>query len=137
MLHVNKRSSEDESTTTPQTRYLVAIELGRVKRHFYDKTLDAALLDLGLVARGVAATENWEVDIAKLRCWIRRLRGLCTHPQVGQLAVNAVDKLHKPGVLKSISEVLETMREQDWRKYIEDRTEKGSRLSVSACWLMR
>ena len=119
-----KEAVKDELTIPPQTRYLVPIELGRVERHFYDQTLDAALLDLGLDARGVAATENWEVDVAKLRYWIRRLRGLCTHPQVGQLAVNAVDKLHKPGVLKSMAEVLETMREQNWRNYIEDRTEK-------------
>lgn len=120
-----KEAVKDELTIPPQTRYLVPIELGRVERHVriliivcsvldakipqqvYDQTLDAALLDLGLDARGVAATENWEVDVPKLRYWLRRLRGLCTHPQVGQLAVNAVDKLHKPGVLKSMAEVLE------------------------------
>ena len=62
-----KEAVKDELTIPPQTRYLVPIELGRVERHFYDQTLDAALLDLGLDARGVAATENWEVDVAKLR----------------------------------------------------------------------
>ena len=49
--------------------------------------------------------------------------------------VNAADKLHKPGVLKSMTDGLETMHEQVWRKYIEDRKEKVCRLSVSACWL--
>ncbi|TBU46840.1 SNF2 family N-terminal domain-containing protein [Dichomitus squalens] len=127
-----KEAVKEELTIPPQTRYLVPIELGRVERHFYDQTLDAALLDLGLDARGVAATENWEVDVAKLRHWLRRLRGLCTHPQVGQLAVNAVDKLHKPGVLKSMAEVLETMREQNWRNYMEDRTEKISTMTTLA-----
>lgn len=74
----------------------------------YDQNLDAALLDLGLDARGVAATENWEVDVQKLRHWLRKLRGICTHPQVGQLmAHGGGDKLHKPGVLKSMAEVLE------------------------------
>ena len=74
----------------------------------YDQTLDAALLDLGLDARGVAATENWEVDVPKLRSWIRKLRAFCTHPQVGYLAGRGGgDNLHKPGVLKSMTEVLE------------------------------
>lgn len=49
---------------------------------------------------------DWEVDTADLRTWLRKLRGLCTHPQVGQL-LNAGDRLHKPGVLKSMEEVLE------------------------------
>ena len=127
-----KKTVEDELTIPPQTRYLVPVELGRVERHFYDQALDAALLDLGLDTRGVAATENWEVDVAKLRHWLRRLRGLCTHPQVGALAVNAVDKLHKPGVLKSMSEVLETMREQNWRNSVEDRKDKISGMTTLA-----
>ncbi|PIL26140.1 hypothetical protein GSI_11895 [Ganoderma sinense ZZ0214-1] len=127
-----KKAIQDELTIPPQTRYLVPIELGGVERHFYDQALDAALLDLGLDVRGVAATENWEVDVAKLRHWLRRLRGLCTHPQVGALAVNAVDKLRKPGVLKSMSEVLETMREQNWRNSVEDRKDKISGMATLA-----
>ena len=54
----------------------------------------------------MAVNEDWEVDTAVLRTWLRKLRGICTHPQVGQLQQHA-DKLHKPGVLKSIGEVLE------------------------------
>ncbi|RDX45998.1 hypothetical protein OH76DRAFT_1407336 [Lentinus brumalis] len=127
-----KAAVKDELTIPPQTRYLVPIELGRVERHMYDQTLDAALLDLGLDARGVAATENWEADVAKLRYWLRRLRGLCTHPQVGELAVNAIDKLHKPGVLKSMAEVLEAMREQNWRNYMDDRKSRVSNMTTLA-----
>ncbi|RPD76905.1 hypothetical protein L226DRAFT_459082 [Lentinus tigrinus ALCF2SS1-7] len=132
-----KAAVKDELTIPPQTRYLVPIELGRVERHVYDQTLDAALLDLGLDARGVAATENWEADVAKLRFWLRRLRGLCTHPQVGQLAVNAVDKLHKPGVLKSMAEVLEAMREQNWRNYMDDRKSRVANMSALAQLIQR
>ncbi|KAI9061801.1 hypothetical protein FKP32DRAFT_1594010 [Trametes sanguinea] len=125
-----KETVKDELTIPPQTRYLVPIELGPVERHVYDQTLDAALLDLGLDARGVAATENWEVDVGKLRHWLRTLRGFCTHPQVGQLAIHGgVDKLDKPGVLKSMAEVLETMREQNWRNYMEDRKNKVSAMA--------
>lgn len=127
-----KQAVKDELTIPPQTRYLVPIELGRVERHFYDQALDAALLDLGMDARGVVATENWEADVARLRHWLRRLRGLCTHPQVGELAVNAIDKLHKPGVLKSMSEVLEMMREQNWRNSVEDRKDKISGMATLA-----
>ena len=72
----------------------------------YDQTLDRALLDLGMDARGVAVRADWELDTAVLRTWLRKLRGICTHPQVGQL-LNAGDRLHKPGVLKSMEEVLE------------------------------
>ncbi|KAI0350953.1 hypothetical protein OH77DRAFT_1411940 [Trametes cingulata] len=128
-----KETVKDELTIPPQTRYLVPIELGRVERHVYDQTLDAALLDLGLDARGVAATENWEVDVGKLRYWLRKLRGICTHPQVGQLLGHGgADKLHKPGVLKSMAEVLETMREQNWKNYMEDRKSKVSAMASHA-----
>ena len=118
-----KETVKDELTIPPQTRFLVPVELGRVQRHVsalfdrralllmasqvYDQTLESALLDLGLDVRGVAATENWEADVAKLRHWLRRLRELCTHPQIGQLLAKGHDKLHQPGVLKSMSEVLE------------------------------
>ncbi len=44
--------------------------------------LEQVLLDLGLDARGVAATSNWQVDGALLRNSLRKLRGICTHPQV-------------------------------------------------------
>lgn len=44
--------------------------------------MEAVLLDLGLDARGVAASGGWQVDGALLRSSIRRLRGICTHPQV-------------------------------------------------------
>lgn len=57
-------------------------------------------------ARGVAVSDNWEVNTHALRTWLRTLRGICTHPQVGQLLGQA-DKTHKPGVLKTMSEVLE------------------------------
>lgn len=72
----------------------------------YDQNLENALLDLGLDARGVAVSEGWEVDTTVLRTWLRKLRMICTHPQVGQLQ-NHADRLHKPGVLKTIGEVLE------------------------------
>jgi len=71
----------------------------------YDQNLEAALVELGLDVRGVAASEGWQVDAALLRNVLRRLRGICTHPQVGQL--QRPDNLSRPGILKSIGEVLE------------------------------
>lgn len=52
----------------------------------YDQTLETALQELGLDARGVAASEGWEVDGVLLRSSLRRLRGICTHPQVSWFA---------------------------------------------------
>lgn len=72
----------------------------------YDQNFEKALLELGFDARGVAVAENWQIDVGTLRGWLRKLRGICTHPQVGQLQ-NQADKLHRPGVLKTIGEVLE------------------------------
>lgn len=72
----------------------------------YDQSLEEALLELGYDARGVAAVEGWQVDASLLRTWLRKLRGFCTHPQVGQLQ-NQRDKLAANGVLKSINEVLD------------------------------
>ena len=70
----------------------------------YDQNLETALLELGLDARGVAVSENWQIDTGLLRTWLRKLRGICTHPQVGQLQNS--DK-NKSGALKTIGEVLE------------------------------
>ncbi|KAK1231675.1 hypothetical protein PQX77_005198 [Marasmius sp. AFHP31] len=114
-----KKAVSQELTIPQQTRYLVSIDMGRVERHVYDQALEASLVDLGLDARGVAASEGWEVDGLKLRQHIRRLRAICTHPQVGQLA-NPNDKLYKPGALKSMADVLEMMKEQNWRNLMED-----------------
>lgn len=63
--------------------------------------MERALLALGFDARGVTVDER-SLDPVLLRSWIRKLRGICTHPQVGQLQ-NSTEK----GTFKSIEEVLE------------------------------
>lgn len=63
--------------------------------------MEQALLALGFDARGVTVDEKL-LDPVLLRSWIRKLRGICTHPQVGQLQ-NSTDK----GAFKSIKEVLQ------------------------------
>ncbi|KAG1750477.1 SNF2 family N-terminal domain-containing protein [Suillus paluster] len=118
-----KSAVNDELTIPQQRRYLVSIELGRVERHVYDQNLEAALVELGLDARGVAASEGWQIDATLLRNVLRKLRGICTHPQVGQLQ-RPGDKLVKPGALKSIGDVLEAMRDQNWRNFMDDRKAK-------------
>lgn len=64
--------------------------------------MEQALLALGFDARGVTIDEKL-LDPVLLRSWIRKLRGICTHPQVGQLRSST----DKKGALKSIEEVLE------------------------------
>ncbi|KAF9261015.1 hypothetical protein L218DRAFT_981084 [Marasmius fiardii PR-910] len=114
-----KKEVSQELTIPQQTRYLVSIEMGRVERHVYDQALETSLIELGLDARGVAASQGWEIDGALLRQAIRRLRAICTHPQVGQL-IKQNDKLYKSGTLKSMADVLEMMKEQNWRTLMED-----------------
>lgn len=63
------------------------------------------MLELGLDANGVAASSGWDVDAGVLRSCLRRLRGLCTHPQVGQLQNDRV--YAKSGALKTMDEVLQ------------------------------
>ncbi|KAL4070161.1 SNF2 family N-terminal domain-containing protein [Scleroderma yunnanense] len=118
-----KSAVKGELTIPQQRRYLVSIELGLVERQVvYDQALEEALQELGLDARGVAAYEGWQVDTGLLRNVLRRLRGICTHPQVGQLQRQG-DKLTK-SVLKSMTDVLEAMRDQHWRNLMDDRKAK-------------
>ncbi|KAF9007147.1 SNF2 family N-terminal domain-containing protein [Cyathus striatus] len=114
-----KNAVKDELTIPEQTRYLVPIELGLVERHIYDQALESVLIEIGLDSRGVASSSGWEVDGTILRAAIRKLRAICTHPQVGQLQRRG-DNLFKPGKLKTIEEVLENMIDLSWRNIIED-----------------
>lgn len=77
-----KSAVKDELTIPQQKRFLVGIDLGPIERHVYDQNLEEALLQLGLDARGVAASVGWEIDASLLRTLLRKLRGICTHPQV-------------------------------------------------------
>ncbi|KAJ3770452.1 SNF2 family N-terminal domain-containing protein [Lentinula raphanica] len=114
-----KSQVSHELTIPQQTRYLVSIDMGRVERLVYDQAFETILNELGLDARGVATIEGWEVDGALLRSSIRRLRGICTHPQVG-LVLGPNERLYKPGALKTMADVLQNMKDQNWRNVIED-----------------
>ncbi|KAG6852711.1 hypothetical protein C0991_009638 [Blastosporella zonata] len=118
-----KANVKDELTIPEQTRYLVGVNLGPVEKHVYDQALEAALQDLGLDARGVAGSDGWQIDGTVLRSAIRRLRGICTHPQVGQLQ-RPGDKLFKPGRVKTIGDVLQNMRDTNWRTMMDSRKSK-------------
>lgn len=140
-----KSAVQAELTIPVQTRYAFPIHLGRVERHVssvptrlageltyvyiftfqvYDENLEKALLNLGLDARGVVTSQNGNVDATLLRTWLRKLRQICTHPQVGQLQ-KLGDKSFKPGVLKTMGEVLEGMKDQNWRNVMDDRCSKA------------
>ncbi|KAJ7746946.1 SNF2 family N-terminal domain-containing protein [Mycena maculata] len=103
-IRTTKASVKSELTIPQQTRFLVRIAMGPVERAVYDQNLESILLELGLDARGVDVRgENKEPDGTLLRTLLRKLRAICTHPQVGQLG----NKLFKPGVLKSMEQVLQ------------------------------
>lgn len=90
----------------------------------YHENIEKALAELSLDARGVIASQNGEVNTALLRTWLRKLRQICTHPQVGQLQKSG-DRLYRPGVLKTMKQVLEGMKDQNWRNVIDDRCSKA------------
>ncbi|KAF4586100.1 hypothetical protein EYR38_010373 [Pleurotus pulmonarius] len=104
-IRTTKALVKHELQIPTQTRYLVPINLGRVERHVYDQALEEALLHLGLDARGVAASAGWDIDGALLRVRLRHLRGICTHPQVGELQLGAAGGNSKKA-LKTMNEVL-------------------------------
>lgn len=126
-----KSAVQAELTIPTQTRYVFPIFLGRIERHVYDQNWENALLQLGLDARGVTTLRNSEVNTTLLRTWLRKLRQICTHPQVGQLQKPG-DKTYKPGVLKTMGEVLEGMKDQNWRNVMDDRRNKINEMVTAA-----
>jgi E3 ubiquitin-protein ligase SHPRH len=97
----------------------------KVSWQVYNENFEKALAELALDARGVSTSQNGEVNTALLRTWLRKLRQICTHPQVGQLQKSR-DKSYKPGVLKTMKQVLEGMKDQNWRNVIDDRRSRAS-----------
>ena len=95
-----------------------------VSSQVYNENFEKALAELCLDARGVSTSQNGEVNTALLRTWLRKLRQICTHPQVGQLQKSG-DKSYKSGVLKTMRQVLEGMKDQNWRNLIDDRRSKA------------
>ncbi|KAJ7623410.1 SNF2 family N-terminal domain-containing protein [Roridomyces roridus] len=115
-IRTTKANVTAELTIPQQTRYLVPIEMGPVERHVYDQSLEMILLELGPDARGVDVRgENREPDGTLLRSLLRKLRAICTHPQVGQIG----NKLFKPGGLKTMEQVLQTMCDDNWSTVVE------------------
>ena len=86
--------------------------------------MEKALNQLGLDVRGMATSQNGEVNTALLRTWLRKLRQICTHPQVGQLQKSG-DRSYRSGVLKTMRQVLEGMQDQNWRNVMDDRRSKA------------
>ncbi|KAI9509909.1 SNF2 family N-terminal domain-containing protein [Russula earlei] len=125
-----KSAVQAELTIPAQTRYVFPIYLGKVERHVYDESLEKALSQLSLDARGVVISPNGEVDTAILRAWLRKLRQICTHPQVGKLQKPG-DKSYKAGVLKTMREVLEGMKDQNWRNIMDDRRSKINEMATA------
>ncbi|KAJ6485956.1 SNF2 family N-terminal domain-containing protein [Mycena sanguinolenta] len=116
-VRTTKASVTNELAIPQQTRYLVSIEMGRVERHVYDQNFESILLELGLDARGVDVRgENKEPDGALLRSSLRKLRAICTHPQIGQTG----NKLFKPGALKTMEEVLQAMCDENYASVLDD-----------------
>jgi E3 ubiquitin-protein ligase SHPRH len=116
-----KSSVQDELTIPPQRRYVVGVDMGKVERHVglflskvtmnantiiaqvYDESMRQALDELGIDANGVI---QGELNIPLLRAWLRKLRAVATHPQVGMLGDRG-RILGEEGHLKTIANVLQ------------------------------
>ncbi|KAG8931842.1 hypothetical protein FRC02_002077 [Tulasnella sp. 418] len=125
---IRTTKAEAEGLDIPkQTRFVVSIELGMIERHFYDQTLEEALQNVGLDKRGVAQYENWELDTAAMRSWLRKLRQACIHPQVGALQQHGpAGARHLGGAVRPIGDVLTMMIEHNWATLM---TDKKSRIN--------
>ncbi|KAJ7224511.1 SNF2 family N-terminal domain-containing protein [Mycena pura] len=126
-IRTTKASVKAELTIPQQTRFLVGVEMGAVERHVYDQNFETVLLELGLDARGVDVRGmNLEPDAAKLRTMIRRLRAICTHPQIGQLGPRHFKQ--DGGALKTVEQVLQSMRYDNWGLVLDDCKTKAGRV---------
>ena len=74
--------------------------------------------DCGVDLNGAPLREDWDpaspATVEKLRSWLSRLRQTCLHPQVGLRNRKALGS--NKGPLRTVSEVLAVMTEQNVRK---------------------
>jgi hypothetical protein len=80
------------------------------------------LFDIGLDARGVAATSDWKVDSILLRSALRNLRGICTHPQVRVfscilMSVLFIDFLCRSANFKGETMYTNRLRSRLWMRF--------------------
>ncbi|KAF2666062.1 hypothetical protein BT63DRAFT_481872 [Microthyrium microscopicum] len=71
----------------PQKRVVVTIPFLAIEEQMYAQTFEQMCRDCGLNDDGSPSSDTWDptdqMTVDKMRSWLRRLRQLCLHPQVG------------------------------------------------------
>ncbi|KAH0566125.1 hypothetical protein GP486_000486 [Trichoglossum hirsutum] len=114
-LRHTKEDVRDEIRLPLQTRVVITVPFTQIEEQHYTHLFQQMCADCGLDVDGSPLTESWDPDsstvVEKMRGWLTRLRQTCLHPEVGIGNRRALG--HGDGPLRTVSEVLEVMIEQN------------------------
>ena len=98
-----------------QKRVVLTVPFTQIEEQHYSNMYQQMCEDCGLDADGAPLTDDWNPEcstvVEKMRAWLTRLRQTCLHPEVGDRNRRALG--HGDGPLRTVSEVLEVMMEQN------------------------
>ena len=99
----------------PQKRVILTIPFTQIEEQHYANLYQQMCEDCGLDTEGAPLMDTWDPEspsvIEKMRTWLTRLRQTCLHPEVGDRNRRALG--HGDGPLRTVSEVLQVMIEQN------------------------
>ena len=113
-LRHTKEQIKDEIELPAQKRVVITVPFTHIEEQHYSTMFQEMAEDCGLDVNGGPLADDWDPDtqavIEKMRTWLTRLRQTCLHPEVGARNRRA---LGGRGALRTVSEVLEVMIEQN------------------------
>jgi E3 ubiquitin-protein ligase SHPRH len=99
-----------------QKRFVITIPFLAIEEQHYARIFEDMCTDCGFNQDGTPKTDDFEnyaqLRIEKMRAWLRRLRQLCLHPQVGGKNRRALGT-GKDVPLRTVDEVLKVMIDQN------------------------
>ena len=112
-LRHTKAHIKEELRLPHQKRVVITVPFTAVEEQNYDQLFQQMCDECELDETGAPTTNTWDPNsprtIAKMRSWLSRLRQACLRPEVGGVKRT----LGGGGPLRSVSEVLETMIDQN------------------------
>lgn len=112
-----KEQVQDELTLPPQKRIMVSLPFTQVEQSNYEFAFESMLEDCHLTPDGGPADDTFEdgsTYYSKMREWLKRLRQVCLHPQVGQRNRRALGNDKQAGQLQTVDELLSAMVHQQF-----------------------
>lgn len=114
-LRHNKNHVRSELDLPPQKRVVITIPFTAVEGQHYNQLYERMCEECGLDLSGSPLNEDWDPEdqsvIERMRTWLTRLRHTCLHPEFA--GRNRRGFLANNGPLRSVSDVLETMIDQN------------------------